>query len=361
VKLLVILAALAGFVPAQSNPSWWKYAPPEASSIVGIQWKALQSSPFASAIAAELAPGGSFGFPDLEILRSPEQILIGSPTMLAIEYGNFPIAKLRAQAEAKGLKRAAFKSAELWISNESSVMSVAYIHEKLLLVGTRKNLEETIARIANPKDRSFSPLLARAARYSKEDLWVVASSLPDQLASLFVPLEIEATAFEGSVSTWDGLHLVASIERATPMKALDLADSLAENLASRPAMAEATEITTRERSVLIRMDLDEQQLASSLRVPLAPSPQTAEPHEMVSVAAAPAKPQPRAFVPPTALPVAAVRPATSGLSAAIPDVAVTEVVQQGSPQMNLPPAPPRPKTIKIIGLDSGPREIPLGH
>ena len=359
-KLLVILAALAGLVPAQSNPSWWKYAPPEASAIVGIQWKALQSSLFASAIAAELAPGGSFGFPDMEILRNPEQILVGSPSMLAIEYGTFPIAKLRAQAEAKGLKRAAFKNAELWVSSEASVMSVAYIHEKLLLVGSRKNLEDTITRIANPKDRSFSPLLARAARYSKEDLWVVASRLPDPLASLFVPFEIEATAFEGSVSAWDGLHLVASIERTTPMKALDLADSLAENLASRPAMAEATEITTRERSVLIRMDLDEQQLISSLRVPTAPVPQSAEPHDLISMAAAPVKPQPRAFVPPTALPSVAVQPATT-LSASIPDVAVTELMQQGAPQRNLPPAPPHPKTIKIIGLDSGPLEIPLGH
>jgi hypothetical protein len=154
---------------------------------------------------------------------------------------------------------------------------------------------------------------------------------------------------------------VASIERATPMKALDLADSLAENLASRPAMAEATEITTRERSVLIRMDLDEQQLASSLRAPMAPVPQSAEPHDLVSVAAAPVKPQPRAFVPPTAQPSAAPQAVTNTLSAAIPDVAVTELLQQRSPQMNLPPAPARPKTIKIIGLDSGPREIPLGH
>ena len=313
----------------------------------------MQSSPFAPAIAAELGPGGNFGFPDVELLRTPEQIVIGSPSMLAIEYGTFPLAKLRTQTEAMGLKRVAFKTAELFISENPAVLSVAYIQEKLLLVGSRKTLEDAISRIGNPKDHSYSPLLARAARYSKEDLWIVSSSLPDPLASLFLPLEIEATAFEGSVSAWDGLHLVAAVERSTPMKALDFADSLAENLATRPAMSEATEITTRDRSVLIRMDLDEAQLASSLRkVPTAPIAMR-DPHDLVSVSA---KQQPKAFVPPAggvALPL----PQSSIVSAVIPEVTIAVPLPQGTSRVVLPPAPP--KTIKIVGLDSGPREIPL--
>jgi hypothetical protein len=353
-KFLLLLIAAAGLSSAQLNPSWWKYVPPESASIVGIQWKELQLSMFGPAVAADLRPGGKFGFPDMELLRTPEQILISSPTILAIEYGTFPIAKLRAQAEASGLKRVAAKPAELYVSDDPAVYSLAYVSEKLLLVGSRKTLEDTVNRIASTKERAYSPLLARAARYSKEDLWVVASRLPDPLASRFLPLDIEATAFEGSISAWDGLHLVAAVERSSPMKALDFADSLAEQLASRPAMAEATEITTRDRSVLIRMDLDDEQLASSLRLPSMAPVVVQDPHELVSKAAA--KPQPRAFVPPSA-PVAA--SVTAALTGEVPDVAVTAPAVQSAPKVVLPPAPP--KTIRITGLDSGPREIPLGH
>lgn len=353
-KFLLMLAA-AGLSVAQSNPSWWKYVPPDSVSLVGIQWKELQGSMFAPAITADLGPGGHFGFPDIALLRRAEQILVSSPAMLAIEYGTFSIETLRAQAEAKGLKRVAFRPAELYVSADPAVQSVAYISEKLLLVGNRKVLEEAVTRISSGKDRAYSPLLSRAARYSKEDLWVVASRLPDPLASRFLPLEIEATAFEGSVSVWDGLHLVAAVERSTPMKALDFADSLAEDLASRPAMAEATEITTRDRSVLIRMDLNDDQLLSSLRMPSATPVAERDPHEVVAKAA-PVKPEARAFVPPPAIPAT---PVTASLLAEkMPDALVNVPLPLVAPNAVLPPAPP--KTVKIIGLDSGPREIPLG-
>lgn len=354
-----LLLAFAGLAAAQSNPSWWKYVPPESASIVGIQWKELQNSLFGPALAADLAPGGALGFPDLDLLRAPEQIVIGSPALLAIEYGTFPFEKLRAQAEAKGLKRVAYRPAELFVSADPAALSVAYISERLLLIGTRKVLEDSIRRVANPKERAYSPLLARAARYSKEDLWVVASKLPDPLASRFVPVEVDATAFEGSVSAWDGLHLVAAVERSTPMKALDFADSLSESLASKPAMAEGTEIVTRDRSVLIRMDLDMEQLVSSLKLPPAEGITARDPHDLVTVAA-PVKPAAKTFVPPAVAPVTLASAAPpKDLTAQIPDVVVNLPMPQTQPRALLPPAPPR--TIKIIGLDSGPREIPLGR
>lgn len=358
-KFLLLFAA-TGLTFAQSNPSWWKYVPPDSASIVGIQWKELRGSMFAPAIATDLGPGGNFGFPDMELLRKAEQIVVSSPSMLAIEYGSFSIETLRAQAEAKGLKRVAFRPSELYVSSDPAVRSVAYISEKLVLVGDRKTLEEAVTRIASAKEQAYSPLLSRAARYSKEDLWVVASRLPDPLASSFLPLEIEATAFEGSVSVWDGLHLVAAVERSSPMKALDFADSLAEDLASRPAMAEATEIITRDRSVLIRMDLTDEQLLSSLRMPSTTQEVARDPHEVVSKAA-PTKPETRAFVPPPVPSVSkTVSNAVSSLAAVeMPEALISVPAPQAAPKAVLPPAPP--KTIKIIGLDSGTREIPLGH
>ena len=68
-KFLLMVAA-AGMALAQSNPSWWKYVPLESESVVGIQWKELEASMFAPAVAADMAPGGAFGFPDVELLRN---------------------------------------------------------------------------------------------------------------------------------------------------------------------------------------------------------------------------------------------------------------------------------------------------
>lgn len=350
VKFFLILLS-ASLLSAQSNPSWWRYIPTDSTAVVGIQWKTMKSSLFAPAIAAEMAPGGMLGFPNLEVVRNPEQILIGGPAMLAIEFGVFPKEKLRAQATEQGMRRTTFKGTELWISPEADTHSVAWVNDRLLLIGGVDALEETIARMADPKNRAYSPLLGRGARYVKEDLWVVASELPDPLASMFVPFEIEATGFEGSVSSWNGLHAVASIERRTPTKALDFADSLAETLASRPAMAEGTEITTKDRSVLIRMDLNEEQLASSLR--RTPTTATA----MAVVATEHAHTAPATFnPPPKARPAAPV----TEVSETIPELQPQAPALNIAPSTQMPQAPPRPKTVKILGLDNGPREIPLG-
>jgi hypothetical protein len=313
------------------------------------------------------------------------------------------------------------KNAELWVNPVKDSLSVAYINEKVLLVGSASTLESEIGRVADPKSRSFSPLLARGARYIKEDLWVVAAGLPDPLASAFVPFDWTATAFEGSISMWEGLHAVAAVERGNPSLAMDLADSIAMSLASRPAMAEGTEVTTRDRSVLIRMDLDEDQLAQSMRPSNESAPVVAaEIHESVPLvepvspavasAAAPVKPQPKAFVP-AAVPAKPSTPATKPVIASLPAVANSKPVPAApvvsivpvaatpaKPQakafvaptataqataaaptaaINLPDVdvrsdiahtpqgsaqaalPPKPRVIRIVGLEGGPREIML--
>jgi hypothetical protein len=345
---VLLLAALA--LAAQSNPSWWNYIPPEATAIVGMHWPDLEASVFGAAVAEELLPGGSLQFPDLPILRTAEQILLGAPELLAVEYGKFPLARLREQAAAAGFQKSAWKGAELWLAPDVDQLSVAWIHERLLLVGQPRILKESIARVSDPKNRLYSPLLARAARYADQDLWIVARRLPDALASRFVPLEAEASAFEGALSMWNGLHLVAAIERPTPSQALELADDLAELLASRPVVAEGAEITTKDRSVLIRIDLNERQLAAALRR-ANPAPE---------LAAAPAsQPQPKPFAPPPTPARAAASVPSEGLLAEthLPEATVA---QAGFTAPIAPAAmPAKPKVIRILGLEAGPREIIL--
>src|SRR5205085_11468678 len=81
-----------GKLSAESHPAWWRYASPEATALVGIQWEHVRSSHFAYAIGGELTGEGGLGFPDIECLKDSRQILISSPALLAIASGNFPAA-----------------------------------------------------------------------------------------------------------------------------------------------------------------------------------------------------------------------------------------------------------------------------
>src|SRR6185295_20143855 len=110
---LIFSAALllfgVGRLSAESHPAWWRYASPEATALVGIQWEHVRSSHFAAAVAGELTGEGGLGFPDLECLKEARQILISSPALLAIASGYFPAAGVREQAVHKGWKRATYK------------------------------------------------------------------------------------------------------------------------------------------------------------------------------------------------------------------------------------------------------------
>lgn len=293
----------AYLVSAQSHPTRWKYIPSDATAVVGIQWKTVRSTLLAPAILAELGPGGGVDLAQLSLdasfLEAADELLIASPSMLLVAHGIFTSPALRDHATANGFRRAN-GTPEFWIS-ASGQTALAFVNGELLLAGPRAAVQQALLW-KTPSSLQPSHLITRGARYAQEDLWIVASRLPDPLASLFIPLDLQATAFEGSVSAWDGLHLVAAIEVGDSEGALDLAGTLEDALESRPVMKEGTKIETRNRSVLMRMDLDERQVHASLRLP--------------------------GTQPASALP--------------FPD-----------------PVAPRQATIRILGLADGPREIPL--
>jgi hypothetical protein len=309
----------------QSHPAWWTYVPPEATALVGIQWSYVRHSPFAAAVAEELSPEGSLGFPDLPLLENAEHILISSPATLALVSGPFPRAAVHAAAAERGWKPSAYKGFEIWVTQGRETLSLAQIDDQLLLLGLVPTLREAIDRMLDERGRRrVSPLLGRAARFAKEDLWVVASRLPDPLASLFVPLEAEARSFEGSVSLWEGLHLVAGLEARSIPAAEELAEALWETVAARPALLDGTGITVDGRFLSIKMDLSEADLAASLRAPaFAPAASAPPPPPVAAAMTAPA---------PVSVPAA---------------------------PLAAPSKPERPRVVRILGLADGPREIPM--
>lgn len=307
---LVICVLLCGLgrVSAESHPAWWLYASPEATALVGIQWQHLRTSPFAGAIAGELSGDGGLGFPDLDCIKQARQILISSPALLAMAAGDFSTATFRGQAAKRGLTRSLYHEVEIWVTPGKETLSIARMSDQLVLLGSLRTLQDAIDRSSlEEANRRYSPLLARAARYARDDLFVVAAGLPDPLAGLFVPIDAKAEEFEGTVSVQGGLSLGAVLNASSEKAATQLAETLKKMVLTLPPVARGIEVGIDQKSVTLSLALSEQQLDAGLK---ASTPVVAK-----------AAPQP------------APRPEAAA------------------------PKPAGPQIIRIYGLDEGTREI----
>ena len=186
-------------------------------------------------------------------------------------------------------------------------LSIARMSDQLLLLGHLKDLQDAIDRsLLEAANREYSPLLARAARYAQDDLFVVAAHLPDPLAARFVPIDAEADEFEGGVSLSGGLRLGAVLSASSGEAAVQLADTLKGMVASLPPVAQGIQVNIdpiNSQNVTLAMAITEEQLLAGLK---------------------------------TAAPV----------------------VAKAEPKPELvAPKPTGPQIIRIYGLDGGPREI----
>lgn len=359
-SFFVLTASCALIASAESHPSWWTYASPDATALVGIHWDALRNSPFGDAVEAELSSSGPLGFPDLDCLKRAREVIISSPDLLAAEAGSFPAAVVKDQAGRAGLHRAVYHGVTLWIPDSPKALGVAQISEQLILVGARKSLESAVERGTTPLGAAYSPLLPRAARFSQTgDLWVVAVRLPDPLANLFVPLEVEGFGFTGQVSVRDGLTVEASFDASSIGAAAAIAAQLKDQAQSLTVLAQGLAVTSDRRTVNIELQASAEELAAAIgprpAVSAAPaagvtaSPVPA-PQAPAVVASAPVKPK---FAERKLEPVVA--PAPAPVSQPAP-VAVAEPAPAAPPKL---PQQAGPQVVRIIGLDDGPREIVL--
>jgi hypothetical protein len=275
---------------------------PDASAIVGIEWQQLRGSFLADALAEELSGSGRLGFPDLACLRDAREILLAGPDLLGVVSGSFPAATVAAQAAESGMRPADYDGVRLWIAPGTRRRSIAQVNDTLLLIGFRDTLEAAIDRSLMTAERQYSPLLGRGAHLAATfDLWITATALPDPLVSVFVPLELESGDFDGGVSTRHGLSLEARYDMATPEDAELSADYFREAVPGFHALLRGMNVIEDGNSVRLKLQVAPQELAEHLRRPDPPK------------AAAEAQPAP----------------------------------------------PAKPQSVRIVGLDDGPREFPL--
>ena len=145
-RLVLLLLYSAFFLQAESYPRAWNYVAPDATAIIGVEWRQLQNSFLADAIGSELFAGGQLGIPALECLERSREILLSAPDFLAIFSGAFPAATVESQAGQLGLWKSSYQGVRLWIAPEKTRRSVAQINDSLILVGWRDTLEAAIDR-----------------------------------------------------------------------------------------------------------------------------------------------------------------------------------------------------------------------
>ena len=287
----------------ESYPRAWNYIAPDSSAIVGIEWQQLRESFLADPLGVELSGSGRLGFPDLACLRDAREILLAGPDLLGVASGSFPAATVAAQAAGLGLRPADYDGVRLWIAPGTRGRSVAQVSDTQLLIGFRDTLEAAIDRSLLTAERQSSPLLPRGAHLAATyDLWITATALPDPLVSVFIPMQLESGDFDGGVSLRHGLILDARYDMATRDDAETSADYFREAVPGFHALLRGMNVIEDGNSVRLKLQVSPQELAQYLRPP--------EPEPVKPVAVAPKEPA-------------------------------------------------KPQSVRIVGLDDGPREFPL--
>jgi len=309
VRLRLTFLAAAAFAAAQSHPSWWTYASPDSTALVGIDWQIVRTSPFADPIDAELF--SDLQFPNLPCLHNARQILISSPGLLALATGNFSL--LRDQAAKKGLKAMTYRGIDMWFATEKGALSIARVNDQLVMIADPKTLEAAVDRSLGDS-KNYSPLLARAAQFAQKDMWVVTSQLPDDLANRFVPLDTEAQSFAASVTVRNGLEVEAVLSAGS--EAAASAEKLRQSVPTLPLIARGLEVTVEDDAIYLNLSASRDQVIAALRAP-----------------------------DPVPTPVETIRMETPK---GTEQVAIEKPVEK---------APGKPQVIHIVGLDEGPREI----
>ena len=302
VGIFLLSMMAASLAIGQSFPRSWNYVAPDSTALVGIEWQHLRESFLADAVTSELSSSGRLGFPDLPCLWNSREILLAGPDLLGVATGSFPAATVAAQATGLNMQPIDYDGVRLWIAKGKDRRSLAQVNDNLLLIGYKETLEAAIDRSLLTTGRQMSPLLTRGARLATNfDLWISATALPDPLVTVFVPVDLETADFDAGLNARSGLFLDAHYSMGTPENAAQSADYFRQAIPDFHPLLRGMNVIEDGEMVRLKLQVSPQELADQLR---------------------PADP-------PKAEPVAAA------------------------------PPPAKPGTVHVVGLDDGPREIPL--
>lgn len=351
--------------------SVWQYLYPGAKTIVGIDWQRAKASATGKAISRQLAQGGGIksSGSGMEVLELIERVLISTNGLPSV-HGRMPQAVIAMQGRLsrgtlqklapKGTAIQKFKGADLFVPLNSGANDplVALIGDQIALMGDRESL--ALVLDGQGAGEAEAELVGRAMQLAAENEVFVISR--GALADVAGP------AVEGS----PGLKQLQDIE------AIDLAISLAKGLGLKgvitskdPASAQSLAMVTQLFATMAasdpkQADTEFGKIARSLKV----STEGKTVHFSLDVPLAQlergvmqARASARQFGTKTLESLIGVNPQPGSIpglrSASSPQLAQApaQTAGQHAPHRARAPEAPVKRTIKIVGLESGDKEI----
>ncbi|MBM3734526.1 MAG: hypothetical protein FJW39_01965 [Acidobacteria bacterium] len=329
-------------------PSFWKYVHPKAKVLVGLDLTRIWRSPAGQRLQKEMdrigvkkiaADQGMGFFPNIDrvLLSSPGDGSKGKkaaqpPGVMAMQ-GRFDMAAMRRDFLKKGASRVSYKGAEIFRKGASGDIVAALVSQNIMLLGDGPSVRLAMDhREVADSSALRTPLVSRAAELDAlYDFWLASEVSPGGIASgtelpgpakMFEAIE----GFEGGVSFQKGLQVAfgfhnkdseAASQMASALNAmLQLAALGGDKDPDAADMLKRTAVELHDSDVIVSLNYTEPEFLAML--------------DKVQVRMGGKEPGTRAAAP-------------AGSPAAAP----------------VPPPPAPPKTIRIMNLDGGTREIPF--
>jgi hypothetical protein len=329
--LCVAAVPLASGLGAQTANGLWRFAHPQAKALIGINWKVVRDSQAGRMMRERLESGIGEAIPGIEFLNDLDEALISSPgategradpqTLIALR-GRFDRARVKDLLVRYGAHKQMYGTSVIYRPKGESGrdLAIAQIDERTLLLG---DVASVLAGIDRAKSEwtggDANPVVERAHRLETSyDFWALFTA-PGALSLPGAHMPPDAREMEAGISFHNGLSMdvrldTESIDIARHM-AVDLSKVL--KLASKDQEAQPgwTEIAKKMRvwadstAVQVSLRMGGEDLTKATRL--------------------------------------------WEVARAKRETARAQV------QVDVKPVPPQRKTIRIDGLDEGPRDIPI--
>jgi len=169
------------------TPALWNYAHPEARVLVGIDFQKARVSPAGKLMMRQVSTQLPKN-PNADLLDAVDRVLVSapvpptggltedSPFLIAIQGKLPPLRVKKMMAQGTGIER--FRGADLYVPPKSAKSEVvlAMVNESLWLMGDRPSVEQVLEAVqTNGSSRPAPDLVERAsAMAAVNEFWVVA-------------------------------------------------------------------------------------------------------------------------------------------------------------------------------------------
>jgi hypothetical protein len=365
IRPFVTVLTIAGLWPASAQEAGlWQFVRPDAKMLLGIDWRKTKASPAGDLFRKQFEQAGkdlSSPSMGLDFLEQVDHILLSAnsdfstvtaqggsspPPMLIALSGRIDRTKLnKLMAAGTGIER--WRGVDLLIPPKSarSDAVIAVVSERLALMGDRPSVEQALAGQSSSADPA---LLGRARRMAAQsEIWVVANPVTGASAPAGAPgmkqlEDIESLDLGVSLRSGFGLRMNFGMKSAESAQAMALmTQMMAGMMVTNKQGGEDLLNLMRE----LKVNVEGANVALSLDMPLATLQRAV--NEMRSGA-----------------PGLGQRSLESILGVGPPsrDRTIRTILEDGpAPEgtVRLPAAAPEPetRTIRIVGLEEGEREV----